>query len=84
MNQLEKLQNFIGKISYFNAAEPPQYYSQGETKMRLKVCEEIREEIESWKLKREEFVTLYAECDRGLTSITDFTSDYMVGVTFEK
>lgn len=65
-----KLQEFINTISYYNAAEAPQYGKEATERNAAK--KEIFDEISSWGLTETEFIALYSECDKGLTRYSEF------------
>lgn len=65
-----KLQEFINTISYYNAAEAPQYGKEATERNAAK--KEIFDTISSWNLTDSEFKALYDECNSGLTRYSEF------------
>ena len=72
-----KLQEFINTISYYNAAESPQYGKEATERNAAK--KEIFDTISSWNITEAEFKALYDECNKGLTTYSEFYRCKFVG-----
>lgn len=71
MDKLEKINKWIGSMSYYNAAEGSSYTREGSARNNFK--DEIAKEVKKWGITEEEFLKLYNSCGRQLTSSSDFT-----------
>lgn len=70
MTKQEKLNKWIGQMSYYNAAEGS-YSSEASARKAFK--DAIAEEVKTWDITKDEFLELYNNCNRQLTTYSDFT-----------
>ena len=66
----DKVNEWIGRMSCFNAAERS-WTSEGSARMKFR--DEIANEVKTWEITEDEFLDLYNQCCRQLTTSSDFT-----------
>lgn len=70
--KLKKINDWIGTMSYFNAAEGSW---TSEATQRREFKDAVAEEVKKWDITEDQFKDLYDQCSRQLTTVSDFLHD---------
>jgi hypothetical protein len=70
MTKQERVQSWIGTMSYYNAAEG-NYSSEASARKDFK--DTMASEVKTWGITKSDFLNLYNSCSKHLTVASDFT-----------
>ena len=82
MDRHEKIKEWIGTMSYYNAAEGSSYTREGSARNKFK--DDMAEEVKTWDITEEEFIDMYNKHNRQLTSYSCFVYPLSVRKAFKE